>query len=460
MRGARQSISSNLAPFSRAYATLAVVRLPASPFVRCCAGVSAAALAAWGAACVSLDDLTSGGAFAPSDAGDDIAPRGDADVPDLDAGTDGESGGPIVDGSVPLASNTALSLATADSHTCTVLGNGQLACWGDNASGQIGFGDQRPRPRPAYAVPTPLAVSKVWTGGATTCVQYADTSAECWGAGDKGQLGYGDLVMRTYASGQLLFTRVTQMAVGTDHVCAETANGLACWGANDHGQLGYGDTMARITAATASGVALTFTSNLVAGPQATCVNDGNSAVRCWGGFGFGRLGTGSASGDALAPAAVQNGTDEVAKPLAMGASHGCYIVKGGSLRCSGSNVSGELGVATPAQSAVPAAQVAGLSAVMELAVGLHHTCARTTTTIYCWGANDVGQLGVATPAQSTTPISIAVPGTPSRIAAGPNHTCALNTVGAVYCWGANAGGQLGDGTTFPRSVPTLVRFGP
>ena len=43
----------------------------------------------------------------------------------------------------------ATNLGPGDSHTCTVLANGQVRCWGDNDNGQLGNNDVAHRLGPA-----------------------------------------------------------------------------------------------------------------------------------------------------------------------------------------------------------------------------------------------------------------------------------------------------------------------
>lgn len=92
--------------------------------------------------------------------------------------------------------------------------------------------------------------------------------------------------------------------------------------------------------------------------------------------------------------------------------------------------------------------------VLEVALGLQHTCARKPDlTVKCWGDDQAGQTGtggmtdgglVSTP-QSVVAIKDAV-----RIAAGKLHTCIVHKTGSVSCWGENQDGQLGNGQSNNR----------
>src|SRR5206468_6450355 len=82
-----------------------------------------------------------------------------------------------------------VAVAAGRSHTCAVLPDGSVACWGDNAFGQL--------LAEPLSSPSPLAVSGVTSmkaisaGGRHTCALGADGSVTCWGWNANGQVGDG-----------------------------------------------------------------------------------------------------------------------------------------------------------------------------------------------------------------------------------------------------------------------------
>ena len=76
----------------------------------------------------------------------------------------------------------------------------------------------------------------------------------------------------------------------------------------------------------------------------------------------------------------------------------------------------------------------------------------------CWGDNGGGQLGDGTYTRRLTPV--VVPGLTNvvELAPGAHHTCARLADGTVRCWGNNFYGEVGDGTRNDRPPPTLLRF--
>jgi alpha-tubulin suppressor-like RCC1 family protein len=103
---------------------------------------------------------------------------------------------------VNLGTNkTAEAIAAGEVHTCAILNDGSVKCWGFNGSGQLGLGDTIGR----GAEPTDMGdnlrtvnlgagktAKKIAAGGDHTCAILNDGSVKCWGANSRGALGLGD----------------------------------------------------------------------------------------------------------------------------------------------------------------------------------------------------------------------------------------------------------------------------
>lgn len=134
--------------------------------------------------------------------------------------------------------------------------------------------------------------------------------------------------------------------------------------------------------------------------------------------------------------------------MGLGAAHGCVLLDGGALRCSGQSSAGQIPGRAAAVVNVPGARV--------IAVGARHRCALAGDgTVHCWGNNGSGELGDGTSAGRAAPVAaLGVEGA-TELAAGEGHTCARVAKGAVMCWGRDDKGQLGGASAGPPANPTV-----
>ena len=273
---------------------------------------------------------------------------------------------------------TATAITAGSAFTCALLDNGSVKCWGFNASGQLGLGDKASRGEatgemgdalPAVSLGTGRTATAITAGGAHTCALLDNGTVKCWGANAAGRLGLGDVSPRGDDAGEMgdslpavtLGTGRTATAItaGGAHTCARLDNAtVKCWGDNGSGRLGLGDTAARGDAAGEMGDSLpavnlgtgrTATA-ITAGSDHTCTRLDNATVKCWGDNGSGQLGIGDSlsrgdapgeMGDALP--AVALGTGRTATLLTAGAGATCARLDNAGLKCWGNGVSGRLG---------------------------------------------------------------------------------------------------------------------
>jgi alpha-tubulin suppressor-like RCC1 family protein len=120
-------------------------------------------------------------------------------------------------------------------HTCARRNSGELYCWGDNNSGQLGDGTQANRPIPTLISP-PFGTSwvNVSAGAVHTCAANSRNELYCWGLDVFGQLGDGTTTDRTRWYIEANFTDGTGLitvSAGALHTCAFRSVGrLNCWG--------------------------------------------------------------------------------------------------------------------------------------------------------------------------------------------------------------------------------------
>ena len=327
--------------------------------------------------------------------------------------------------------------------------------------------------------PTSPAAGRIGTGKYHTCAVLSDGTVRCWGYGGYGALGYGNTnsvgASQTPASASPvnlgLRRTATAIAAGDFHTCALLDNGtVRCWGYGGDGRLGYGNTNSVGATQTPGSVGPVdlgpgrTAKAITAGGAHTCALLDNGNVRCWG-FGFdGRLGYGNTNsvGATQTPGSVgpvDLGPGRTAKAITAGGTHTCAILDDGTVRCWGEGAYGQLGYGNT--NSVGATQTPGSVGPVDLGPGRTakaitaggaHTCAILDDgTVRCWGYGAYGQLGYGnthsvgatqTPG-SVGPLDLGPGRTAIAISAGDRHTCALLDDGSVRCWGDGANGRLG-----------------
>ena len=125
---------------------------------------------------------------------------GNNDMGQLGDGTNMSSSHPVHVMAITDASGIAAP--SAGTHVCVVRMTGLLACWGANASGQLGDGTTMPHNAPVM-VAMPTDAMAVAAGGLApdgtghTCALDHEGRVWCWGDNALGQLGTHDLMNRS-----------------------------------------------------------------------------------------------------------------------------------------------------------------------------------------------------------------------------------------------------------------------
>jgi len=397
---------------------------------------------------------------------------------------------PAAAGPVPLGA-TAIAISAGGFNTCALLNDGRVRCWGFGGFGENGLGNQNDigddeTPASAPAIDLGQGAIAVTTGASHSCALLDDGTVRCWGHNDAGQLGNGNTNdigddETPTVGGVNLGNRAVSISAGDDYTCAVLGTGaVRCWGDGADGRLGDGSTgnvgdQGPPTAVPPVSLGAGRTAIAIAtGSKHACALLDDGSVRCWGSGRNGRLGYGNTDnvGDGqdghATPASA--GPVDVGGPaiaVSAGDSQTCARLADGTIRCWGLGLGGQLGQGSEnnvgdQQTNLPASvdpvDTGATPEVRQVAAGTAHTCALTSDgTVHCWGAGTDGQLGYgntdnvgdgrnddATPA-SAGPVDVGGP--VKEIAAGGNHTCALRADGLVYCWGSGVHGELGYGNT-------------
>jgi len=454
------------------------------------------------------DDRLSGGAGKDrllAGAGDDIiaaSADGEVDVIQCDAGVDavfGNSEDRFSGCETPVGKASWARVAAGALHTCAVLDDLGVRCWGYGLSGQLGLGDPFNRGDgpgemganlPAVDLGAGRTAVAISAGGQQSCALLDDGRLKCWGEAP----GYGDSGLRGDEPGEMgdalpaidLGTGRHAMAidVGFQDICALLDNGsVKCWGSvvglgdsNDRGDEPgeMGDALPAIdlgTGRTALAVA--------AGELHACALLDDGSVKCWGWNLNGQLGVGTAPldtvgdepgemGDALAP--VDLGAGHTAIAIAAAGQQSCAILDDRSVRCWGYSYAGQLGLGDnrsrgdqPGEmgDALPAVDLGAGHTAVALSLADFHSCAvLENRQVKCWGSATVGEIGqgdVETLGDEPGEMGDALPavdlGAGRRVmslASGYGHNCAAFDDGTLRCWGWNQWGGLGLGDTENR----------
>ena len=164
------------------------------------------------------------------------------------------------------AGRTAKQLGLGSRHACVILDNDKVKCWGSNGQGQLGLGDTAYRGDGPGEMGD--ALPYVDLGAGRTAVQIAvsyfhscaildNLDLKCWGGGAFGALGQGDGQNRGDGPGEMgdalpaidlgAGRHAIKAAAGALYNCALLDNHkVKCWGiGGTQGALGYEDMNAR-----------------------------------------------------------------------------------------------------------------------------------------------------------------------------------------------------------------------
>jgi|GEM_PF-1401643 len=372
-------------------------------------------------------------------------------------------------------------IAAGGNHTCAVLSNGTVKCWGYNGQCQVGkYWDYPWIESTPLMVPNISTAIKIAVGSSHSCVIIADGRVLCWGYNGLGTLGNGNNTTTYLPSYAIGINNAIDIAAGEYHSCAALSDGtVKCWGRNDFGPLGNGTVTSSNVPVTVTGINSAV--EVVAGGNHSCAILEDGTVKCWGWNQWGQLGNGINTGPetcqiytcSTTPVSVSGISDVVS--MGAGYGHTCALLSNGIAKCWGSNGS-QLGngtfagdIGAPDYIFNPGSVIGFSTGVALSSSGSANTCALLADqTIKCWGLNNHGQIGTGSLQGpevcfsnncAKTPVSVTGISTAVIIATGGEHSCAILSNGTAKCWGSNANGQLGNGTnttSYPFGIPTPV----
>lgn len=385
--------------------------------------------------------------------------------------------------SVEASRTTARRLVAGDNHACVIL-SGKVFCWGSNATLQLGTATD------VTSSSTPLEVQGISTavelaaGWGHTCALLENMTMKCWGSNQSLQLGTSDstsdLQVPTLVPN---LSNITSIAAGASATCAIVggvgakigdAGGVKCWGNNGPQDLFSGESApylgrATITTTThvpgyvrSSGADLSSdVARISVGQDYGCAVMTNKTAKCWGDNTQDKLGVGSVAAYNVARlGAVDVGGLTGIAAMSTGSSHACAILETTEMKCWGSFDSGQLGADKDFMQ-IAADYTGGKYTVKEkrgsalnfspatsVDASQSRTCALRSGQAACWGGGD-GYI--------IAPVAVVGVSDATVIEAGNTFTCVSNSTNAVSCWGTNNVGQLGNGVKIDSDVAVSVK---
>ncbi|MFT3694550.1 MAG: hypothetical protein QM831_15485 [Kofleriaceae bacterium] len=187
---------------------------------------------------------------------------------------------------VPGVTNIT-AIAAGGDHTCALLGTGEVSCWGENKQHQIDYdfgdffsGDDVMVP---HVLPEITGATAIAAGVSHTCAIVSDGDVECWGGvyGAGGSDQYSPIANVKHA---------VAISAGYAHTCAlESTGEVVCWGWAGLGQLGVStagcafDESGNCPTNNPSGRVIASNAvEVVAKGDSTCVRGTDDHITCWG----------------------------------------------------------------------------------------------------------------------------------------------------------------------------------
>ncbi len=336
-------------------------------------------------------------------------------------------------------------------HSCALQNKTNIYCWGRNVRGQLGDGSTTNR-----LIPTMInfgdgrTITQLVIGHDHTCAVLDNGVVKCWGRNSEGQLGDGSTLDRptpttiNFGGGRT----VTQLALGAFHSCALLDNGVVkCWGLNSYSQLGDNSYTNRLLPTEINVSDGRTVTQIALGNEHSCALLDNGVVKCWGRNHEGQLGDGSRV-DRPTPTTINFGGGRTVTHLVLGAFHSCVVLDNNAVKCWGDNYHVQLGDGSTTDRLIPTTiNVSDGRNITQLAIGAYHNFAILDDgVVKCWGLNREGQLGDGSTTDRHTPTTINFSGerTVTQLALGVYHSCAVLDDDVIKCWGYNNFGQLGD----------------
>jgi len=338
--------------------------------------------------------------------------------------------------------------------------DGDVYCWGLNASGVIGNNSAAPVSSPVAVAFGGRKLVQIASGLETGYALDSNGDAYGWGNNGLGRLGDGTVTNRStpvLIIGGVKFKKIAIMNQSIGFAGIDENNDIWTFGSNNAGQLGDNTIIPKSSPILVS-AGVKFIDVALSAGHCLAI-DVDNRLWAWGNNGFGQLGL----GDQIArstPTLVSSFTSKVYKVFAGGVNDTSFIISEFGTYAFGNNGSGQLGLGdtTPRSSPVliTGFQFQSIAASDVHTLGITDRRNSLGGQLWAWGSGFNGRLGDGTIVAKSTPTLVLGNIVPAYIGAGEDHSVCLDQNGQLWAWGNNNSGQLGDGTVVPKSSPVAV----
>ncbi len=305
-------------------------------------------------------------------------------------------------------SSSAIAVACGQQHTAVLLADGTVRTFGNNANGRLGVNDTSSRQTPVQVWGISSSATAVACGFSHTAILLANGTVRTFGNNSQGRLGVNDSTSRlTPVQVWGISSSATAVACGENHTAVLLANGtVRTFGRNADGQLGINVSGgSRLTPVQVFGISSSATA-VACGGYHTAVLLADGTVRTFGGNSQGQLGVNDTTGR-LTPVQVW-GISSSATAVACGGEHTAVLLADGTVRIFGRNAEGGLGINDTTTRQTPV-QVWGISSSATAVEGgfFHTAILLADGTVRTSGSNSSGELGInVSGGTRSTPVTV------------------------------------------------------
>lgn len=293
----------------------------------------------------------------------------------------------------PSLMSNAVQIAAGAYSTCAIKTDATLWCWGQLATSldPLTLPPTVVRTDVSTPIQIPLSsVKSIAVGANHSCAVLLDRTVWCWGVGNSGQLGDG-MKTNSIVPVQARIDSVISLDVGLTHTCAVRSTGSVwCWGSNQYHRLGVRTSASKMIPTYVPKVRATI---VATGDAFTCIASTSKRVQCWGRNNYSQIGIASGS-SRYTPVSIK-----VKSPIAItaGSEFACALTEANTTWCWGRNRYGQLANGSTIRKASPQKVIASsvVGTLTSIATGDSHACgiAQVSGGMWCWGRGLNGQLG-------------------------------------------------------------------